>query len=88
MVNRRNPAQPDSPAFLPEERLQLTDAVAAFTSGTAYVNHDEQSSGTLAQGMRADIAVLDRNIFALSEGTVADVAVDLTVAAGQVVHHR
>jgi predicted amidohydrolase YtcJ len=88
MVNRRNPAEPDSPAFLPEERLPLADAVAAFTSGTAYVNHDEQSSGRLAQGMRADIAVLDRNIFAMSEGTVADAGVDLTVAAGQVVHHR
>jgi predicted amidohydrolase YtcJ len=38
--------------------------------------------------MRADIAVVDRNIFALEEGTVADASVDLTLAAGEVVHHR
>ena len=88
MVNRRNPGEPDSPAFLPEERVSLEQAVAAFTSGTAYINHDEHDSGRLASGMRADIAVLDRNIFSATEGTIADASVDLTVAAGQVVYHR
>ncbi len=88
MVNRRDPAQLDAAAFLPEERVPLDVAVAAFTSGTAYINHDEHDSGRLSPGMRADIAVLDRNIFALQEGTVADAAVDLTLAAGKVVHHR
>ena len=72
MVNRRDPDRPDSPAFLPEERVPLSRRLAAFTSGTAYVNHDEHDSGRLAPGMRADIAVLDRNIFRLSEGTMAD----------------
>ena len=88
MVNRRDPGSPDTPAFLPEERVPLDVAVAAFTSGTAFVNHDEHDSGRLLPGMRADIAVLDRNIFALDEGTVADASVDLTLAAGTVVHHR
>jgi predicted amidohydrolase YtcJ len=88
MVNRHNPGVPDAPAFLPEERVSLDVAVAAFTSGTAYVNHDEHDSGRLAAGMRADIAVLDRNIFSPDGGTVADAAVDLTLAAGVVVHHR
>jgi predicted amidohydrolase YtcJ len=88
MVNRRNPAQPGDAAFLPEERVSLEVAVAAFTSGTAFVNHDEHDSGRLVPGTRADIAVLDRNIFALDEGTIADASVNLTLAAGNVVHHR
>jgi hypothetical protein len=87
MVNRRNPGTPDVPAFLPEERVSLTEAVAAFTSGTAHVNHDEEA-GRLTPGSRADLAVLDRNIFDLVEGTVADASVDLTVASGRVVHRR
>jgi len=86
-VNRRSPGQPDAPAFLPEERVPLADALAAFTSGTAYVNHDEQS-GHLAAGMRADLAVLDRSIFEVGEGTVADASVDLTVASGNIVYQR
>jgi predicted amidohydrolase YtcJ len=88
MVYRRDPAQPAAAPFLPEERVPLDRAVAAFTSGTAFVNHDEHDSGRLAPGMRADVAVLDRNIFSLDEGTIADAVVDLTLAAGKVVHHR
>jgi predicted amidohydrolase YtcJ len=88
MVHRRDPAQPAAAPFLPEERVPLDRAVAAFTSGTAFVNHDEHDSGRLAPGMRADVAVLDRNIFSLDEGTIADAVVDLTLAAGKVVHHR
>ena len=91
MVNRRDPGAPATPSFLPEERVPLDVAVAAFTSGTAYVNHDEEASGRLAAGMRADIAVLDGNIFSLQEGregTVADASVEMTLAAGTVVHHR
>jgi predicted amidohydrolase YtcJ len=87
MVNRRSFAAPDAPAFLPEERVGLGEALAAFTSGTAHVNHDEES-GRLAPGMRADLAVLDRDIFNLAEGTIADASVDLTLASGQVVYQR
>jgi hypothetical protein len=87
MVNRRDPGIPDSPAFLPEERVPLVDAVAAFTSGTAHVNHDSEG-GRLTPGSRADVAVLDRDILALPEGTIADATVDLTLASGRVVHRR
>jgi predicted amidohydrolase YtcJ len=87
MVNRRSFSAPDTPAFLPEERVGLAEALAAFTSGTAHVNHDEES-GRLASGMRADLAVLDRDIFNIAEGTIADASVDLTVASGQVVYQR
>jgi predicted amidohydrolase YtcJ len=38
--------------------------------------------------MRADLAVLDRDIFNLAEGTIADASVDLTVASGRVVYQR
>jgi predicted amidohydrolase YtcJ len=87
MVNRRGHSTPDAPAFLPEERVSLEVALAAFTSGTAHVNHDEDA-GRLEPGMRADLAVLDRDIFALREGTIADASVDLTVASGSVVFRR
>ena len=51
------------------------------------MNHDEDA-GRLEPGMRADLAVLDRDIFALTEGAVADASVDLTVASGSVVFRR
>ena len=67
------------------ERIDLHAALAAFTSGTAYVNHDDDA-GTLEAGKRADLAVLDRNPFDRKRGTIADARVEMTVAAGRVVH--
>jgi predicted amidohydrolase YtcJ len=88
MVNRVDPEHRDNAPFLPEQRLSLGDALAAFTSGTAYVNHDETESGRLVEGMRADLAVIDRNIFAPDADPVAEAAVEMTFASGACVYSR
>ncbi|GAA0495609.1 amidohydrolase [Streptomyces olivaceiscleroticus] len=62
-VHRRRPgAAPDAPAFLPEQRLDLGAALAAYTAGSAYVNHLDDT-GTIRAGNLADLAVLDRDPF-------------------------
>ena len=79
------------PPFLPDEAIPLSAALAGFTSGTAYVNHDERDSGTLEVGKRADVVVLDRDLFAGDAddaGPIGDARVELTVANGRVVHDR
>jgi predicted amidohydrolase YtcJ len=73
------------PAFLPDERLSLDEALTAFTAGSAYVNHDDQG-GAIAPGRRADLAVLDVDVLADGAPPVADATVELTLAAGVVVH--
>jgi predicted amidohydrolase YtcJ len=50
--------------FLPEERLDLPSALAAFTMGSAFVNHLDTETGSVEVGKRADLTVLDRNLFA------------------------
>jgi predicted amidohydrolase YtcJ len=62
-------------------------ALEAFTAGSAYVNHDEDG-GSLQVGCRADLALLDRNVFTAGAGAVADARVDMTVASGKVVYER
>ena len=49
--------------FLPEARLDLPTALAAFTMGSAYVNHLDADTGSIEVGKYADLAILDRNIF-------------------------
>ena len=75
---------PDAPALDPSQRITLAQAIAAFTRGSAYVNHDDEA-GSIAEGMRADLAVLDRNPFEGSPHEIATTRVTATIAAGQVV---
>jgi hypothetical protein len=89
-VTRVDPEHRDNAPFLPEQRLSLGDAFDAFTAGSAYVNHDDDG-GALEVGRRADLAVLDTDVFtggfSSPSGTpLADVQVRLTVANGHVVH--
>ena len=57
------PGRAGSEPLLPEQALTVEQAFAAYTSGSAFVNHLDDT-GTLAPGMRADLAVLDRDPFA------------------------
>jgi predicted amidohydrolase YtcJ len=87
-VTRVDPENRDNPSFLPEQAISLQDAIAAFTSGSAYVNHDEDDAGSVQVGKRADLAVIDRNLFARDAGPVADARVLLTTASGRVVFEK
>jgi predicted amidohydrolase YtcJ len=84
-ATRVDPENRDNAPFLPEQRLPLPVALRAFTAGSAWVNHDHDG-GTLAVGKRADLAVLDRNLFDPNAGLPGDGRVTHTVAAGIVVH--
>jgi predicted amidohydrolase YtcJ len=62
-VNRMQPGATDGRVFLPEQRLDLATALAAYTAGSAHVNGTDDA-GTLRPGHLADLVVLDRDIFA------------------------
>ncbi len=72
--------------FLPTERVDLETALAAFTAGSAYVNHLEDETGSITVGKRADLVVLDRDPFASPLGEIGTVGVDLVLADGALVH--
>ena len=72
--------------FRLDQALSVGDALAAFTKNVAYVNGDEDLLGVLEVGRRADIAVLSQDIFTVATSDIGDTTVDLTVAAGRVVH--
>lgn len=65
----------EQPAFLPEERIELVDALAAFTAGTAWVNHLDREVGTLEVGKAADLVILDRDLFDRGAGAIGEARV-------------
>lgn len=74
--------EPEADAFLPEERLELAQALDAATAGTAYVNHLDHLTGTIEEGKLADLVVLDRNPFEVDPLEIGDVRVLLTLVEG------
>ena len=84
-VTRVSPWARETPAWSPAQRLDLPAAISAFTQGSTYVNHDDQG-GSLEVGKRADLVVVDRNLFDASAGPIGDARADMTVVSGRVVH--
>ena len=72
--------------FLPEQRLDLQTALAAFTMGSAYVNHLEAETGSVEVGKAADLAVIDRDLFALPLEEIASARVEQTFIDGRRVY--
>jgi predicted amidohydrolase YtcJ len=90
-VNRRMPRSypyrvDTHEVFLPHERLDLPTALAAFTMGSAYVNHLDDRTGSIEPGKRADLAVLDRDVFAAPAEEIGEAHVDLTYVEGERVY--
>jgi predicted amidohydrolase YtcJ len=81
-ITRTDTDDRDGQALFPEERLTLDEALAAFTIGSAYVNHQDAQAGSLEVGKRADLAVLDRDIRAPDAGPLGQAQVVATFVGG------
>ncbi len=69
-------------AFLPEQALGLAEAMAAYTTGSAYVNHLDDVTGWIEPGRLADLVVLDRDPFGGSAAEIAHTGVLATYVEG------
>jgi predicted amidohydrolase YtcJ len=60
----RQDAQGQPPGgWIPEQKLSLPQALAAFTQGGAYAAFAEDRLGSLERGRFADFIIIDRDIF-------------------------
>lgn len=84
-VNRRVYGEQDYDAFLPEQALDLATAMAAYTSGSARVNHEDEA-GRIEPGALADLVVLDRDPFAGPADQIGAATVRRTFVGGEAVY--
>jgi predicted amidohydrolase YtcJ len=87
-VNRSLPGAsgPEAQPFLPAQRLDLAEALAAYTIGSAYVNHLDDVTGAIDRGKLADLVVLDRDPFAHPAADIGGTGVVATYVQGQEVY--
>ena len=65
------------------EEIDLHTALGMYTRNAAYVMRLEDKTGTIAVGKRADLIVLDRNLFEIPVTEISDTKVLLTLMDGK-----
>jgi predicted amidohydrolase YtcJ len=72
--------------YYPEQKLTIEQAIAAYTTGSAYAEFAEKDKGTLAPGKLADFVVLDRDLTAIPSAQILGTRVLRTVVGGKTVY--
>jgi predicted amidohydrolase YtcJ len=73
---------------VPEQKISITEAVSAYTSGSAFAEFQDQVKGAIARGKLADLVILSDDVFNIPSVRLKDVQVLTTIAGGKVVHQR
>jgi len=87
-VTRQDPYTNSGPALNADERVDLATMLSAYTINGAYTMGLEQEQGSIEVGKRADLVVLDRNLFAIEPYAISDASVVMTVFDGRTVYHQ
>jgi hypothetical protein len=86
---RQEYGQPDAPIQpLESERLGIESLVRGFTIDAAYQLHMEDRIGSIEVGKKADLIVLDQDIFAVDPYTIHETKVLMTLMDGKLVFER
>jgi predicted amidohydrolase YtcJ len=73
-------------SYYPEQKISMEQAIAAYTTGSAFAEFFEKQKGKLEPGMVADLIVLDRDITAVPPARVLETQVLRTVVGGKTVY--
>ena len=70
----------------PQEKIALTDALMAYTKGSADSLGRSRELGTLEKGKFADLVVLDKNLFCIQPEDYLNVRPLMTIMDGKIVY--
>ena len=85
-ITRKSAITDEMDAFIPEERIDLASAIAAFTINSAFVSRREQDTGSIEVGKLADLVLLDQNLFEIDAKDISETKALVTMYEGRVVH--
>ncbi|MEL7186848.1 MAG: amidohydrolase family protein [Pseudomonadota bacterium] len=85
-ITRQDPWSNDGNVLNAEEALDLETMIDAYTINGAWQMGLDDKQGSIEVGKRADLVVLDRNLFEIPASEISDVNVTMTVFEGQTVY--
>lgn len=85
-VTRQNENGEPAGGWIPEQKITLPEAIIAHTLGGAQACTMDNKIGTLEVGKYADVAVLDRDIFAAPIDELLETRCTMTILSGKIVY--
>ena len=68
--------------------MDVSDAIDAYTAGSAYNEFSEDFKGRIKPGYLADMVVLDRDIFTCNPMEIRDILPEMTIVGGAIVFQK
>ena len=81
-----SPANPQGQQINPGQQISRQQALHMYTVGAAWYCNREDDLGSIEEGKLADLVVLDKDYFRVSDAEVRKISSSLTVVDGKVVH--
>jgi predicted amidohydrolase YtcJ len=72
----------------PNQRLQVEDAIKAYTVGGAYTTHEENLKGSIVAGQYADMIVLDSDPTRIDPSGIESIHVVMTIVGGRIAYEK
>jgi predicted amidohydrolase YtcJ len=74
--------------WVPEQKISLTEAIEAYTLGSAFAEFQDGEKGMLEPGKLADLVVISADILRTDPHSWRGTKVDLTMVGGKIVYSR
>jgi predicted amidohydrolase YtcJ len=71
-----------------DQAISRLEALHAYTTAGTWLTREEHLKGTIEPGKLADLAVLDRDYFAIPDEELKEIQAVMTVVGGEVVFER
>lgn len=85
VVRRQDPFAATGPMLGKDQTIELGSAIDMYTRNAAYIMRLEDQTGSIEVGKRADLIVLDRDLFAVPAVEINEARVLLTMMDGRIV---
>ncbi|RYV04200.1 amidohydrolase [Shewanella sp. OPT22] len=87
-ISRQDHQNQPPEGWYPQEKMSRTEALASFTTNNAFASHKETQIGQLTPGLKADLIIIDRDIFEVSQADIWQTKVLQTWVDGKKVFAR
>ena len=87
-ITRQDPDNANALIGNTGDSIDLATAIEAYTTNAAWAMHQEDKVGSIDVGKRADIVVLDRNLFAIPATQINEASVRFTIFDGEIVYRQ